>query len=77
MKGMNEDTRNAVRDAMKAQGITQEQMAERLGVHRVHVSRMLTGAASQMPDAWRKLLDELGLDIVAVSKRQTKTGGDS
>ncbi|CAM3836501.1 helix-turn-helix transcriptional regulator [Deinococcus frigens] len=65
---MNEAIRNAVRDAMKAKGLTQEQMAERIGVHRVHVNRMLTGASSDVPDAWQKMLDEVGLDLAPVLK---------
>lgn len=64
MPVVNEAVRDAVRAAMKEQGLTQEQVAERIGVHRVHVSRMLTGEVGEISRPWKALLELVGLQVV-------------
>ena len=49
---------------MVRQHVTQGELAERLGITRQHLSAMLTGRRSRLPDAWAKVLDELGLELV-------------
>lgn len=61
--GMNEDVRSAVKAAMKERGLTQEQVAEELGVDRVYVTRMLSGSVSETPRRWEDLLKLLGLRL--------------
>lgn len=67
MPAVNEAVRNAVRAAMKEQGLTQEQVAERIGVHRVHVSRMLTGEVGEVSRPWKELLALVGIEAVPVT----------
>ena len=34
-----------------------------------NVSRLLSGASGRVPETWQKILDELGLELIAVPKR--------
>lgn len=53
---------------MKARGLTQQAMADKMGVDRVYVNRMLSGNASNPPGHWAAMLDLLGLELVAKPK---------
>jgi len=64
MTTMTEHIRDEVRVAMVRRHVTQGEIAERLGISRQHLSAMLSGRRSRLPDAWEKLLDELGLELV-------------
>ena len=64
METMTEHIREEVRVAMVRQHVTQGELAERLGITRQHLSAMLTGRRSRLPDAWAKVLDELGLELI-------------
>ena len=64
MNTMTEHIRDEVRVAMVRRHVTQGEIAERLGISRQHLSAMLGGRRSRLPDAWEKLLDELGLELV-------------
>jgi transcriptional regulator with XRE-family HTH domain len=64
MNTMTEHIRDEVRVAMVRRHVTQGEIAERLGISRQHLSAMLSGRRSRLPDAWEKLLDELGLELV-------------
>lgn len=68
MKGMNEQVRQVVRERMKEQGITHERLAELTGIQRPNVTRLLTGQSGTIPDNWQKVLDALGLKLVAQSR---------
>ena len=70
MKGMNEQVRQVVRDRMKEQGITHEKLAEVTGIQRPNVTRLLTGQSGTIPDNWQKVLDALGLKLIAEPKTQ-------
>lgn len=70
MDRMTDHIREEVRVAMLRQGVTQAALAERLGLSRQHVSAMLHGRRSNLPEAWEKLLDELGLELI-VRRRGT------
>ncbi|SMB93198.1 helix-turn-helix domain-containing protein [Deinococcus hopiensis] len=65
---MNDRIRLQAREAMKKQGLTQEQLGERAGIPRTHVSQMLSGAIGKMPDRWTALADALGMEIVLQPK---------
>ena len=64
MDPMTEHIREEVRVAMVRRHVTQGEIAERLGISRQHLSAMLSGRRSRLPDAWEKLLDELGLELI-------------
>lgn len=65
---MNQDVRQAVKAVMKQKGLTQEQVADSLGVNRVYINRMLSGGTSNMPGRWGQLLDHLGLELTVKEK---------
>jgi transcriptional regulator with XRE-family HTH domain len=71
MNTMTEHIRDEVRVAMVRRHVTQGEIAERLGISRQHLSAMLSGRRSRLPDAWEKLLDELDLELV-VRQRDKK-----
>lgn len=64
--GMNEQVRNAARHALKNQGLTQAEVAEKIGLKQPDIARLLNGKVGQVPENWQKLLDTLGLQIIAV-----------
>ena len=68
MNGMNEQVRQVVRERMKAEGVTHEKLAELTGIERPNVTRLLTGQSGRVPENWQKVLDALGLELVAVKK---------
>ncbi|GGM02481.1 hypothetical protein GCM10010841_08770 [Deinococcus aerophilus] len=66
---MNEQVRHTVRARMKAQGITQIELGELVGMAQPNVQRLLSGRVGAVPDSWQKVLDALGLELVAVPKK--------
>lgn len=70
MLGMNEKVRQSVRDAMKARGVTHQQLADLTGIERPNITRLLGGSVGKVPDNWQKVLDALGLELVAVPKKE-------
>ncbi|BDP44842.1 hypothetical protein DAETH_48110 (plasmid) [Deinococcus aetherius] len=65
---MNPEVRQAVREAMKDRELTQVELAQRLGMTQPALAKMLTGRTGQVPESWQKVLDELGLKLIAVPK---------
>lgn len=63
MKFVNDDIRTRVKAVMKERGLTQQAVADELGVDRVYVNRMLNGSASQVPARWAEMLGLLGLRL--------------
>ena len=70
---MNPSVREAVRHTMKAQGITQEVLAERVGTVQPSIARLLTGKSGAIPPLWQNVLDTLGLELVAVPKGSSRS----
>lgn len=66
---MNEQVRQAVRESMKAQGVTQTDLGERVGMAQPNIQRLLAGRVGAVPESWQKVLDALGLELVAVPKK--------
>ncbi len=64
---MNERVREKARQTMAQGSYTQETLAKAAGIKQATVSRLLTGRMGQ-PGTWEKLLDALGLELVAVPK---------
>ncbi len=71
-KPMTEDIRKAVKIELVKQSRSQAEVAQRIGVTRQHLSRMLSDHAQSggLPEAWEKLLGELGLEVVVQPKRK-------
>lgn len=70
MTGMNEQVRQTVRERMKAQGMTQTDLGDAVGMAQPHIARLLGGTVGAVPESWQKVLDALGLELIAVPKRE-------
>ncbi|GGR31495.1 hypothetical protein GCM10008957_47770 [Deinococcus ruber] len=70
MTGMNDRVREAVKLAMKERDMSQGKLAARLDVERPSVTRLLSGTSGKVPELWQKILDELGLELIAVPKKE-------
>ena len=68
METVNQDVRTQVKAVMKEKGLTQQAIADKLGVDRVYVNRMLSGHASQVPGRWSEMLELLGLELTVKTK---------
>jgi transcriptional regulator with XRE-family HTH domain len=66
--GMTPEIRERVRLELMRRDITQTAIAARVGVSRQHLSRMLRGHEDGRVDTWRRILNELGLELRAVPK---------
>ncbi len=71
---VNSQIRNAAGKAVERQGLTQKQLAERVGMSQPAVGRVLNGARKGDPDSWQRILGALGLELVAVPKGTNITG---
>ena len=65
---MNDKIVETVKAKMKHDGITQEALANRLGMARTNLVRLVNGHVGSVPKRWQDVLDELGLELVAVPK---------
>ncbi len=65
---MNDDIRNAARDALEKRGWTQEQLAKTAGVKQATVSRFLSGDRNKTAEAVTAMLDALGLQLTVEPK---------
>lgn len=70
MTGMNEQVREAARQALKAQQRTQAEIADQIGLKQPDVARLLSGRVGQIPESWQKLLDALDLELVAQPRQK-------
>ncbi|QBY06490.1 XRE family transcriptional regulator (plasmid) [Deinococcus metallilatus] len=68
MTGMNEDVRAFVKQVMLEQDMSQGELARRTGLARPAVTRLLNGTVGKIPENWQRILDELGIEIIAVKK---------
>ena len=65
---MNSQIRGAAKAALAATGWSQQEVARRARVKQATVSRLLTGERQGEPDTWNRILDVLGLELMAVPK---------
>jgi transcriptional regulator with XRE-family HTH domain len=65
---MNEKIVQTVKAKMKADGISQQALANRLGMERTNLVRLVNGHVGSVPRRWQEVLDELGLELIAVPK---------
>lgn len=70
MTGMNETVRQSVKSTMKEKGLTHQELADLTGIERANVTRLLSGTVGKVPDNWQRVLDALGLELIAVPKRE-------
>lgn len=68
MLGMNAEVREVVHAALERKGLTQAELARRIGMERANLHRLLSGKSGRVPEAWQKIFDELGLELTAKPK---------
>ncbi len=68
MRTMTDEIRHAVKVALAQKRLTQGELAQRIGVSPVHLSRMMKGKRSSVPEAWQRVFDELGLELTVKAK---------
>ncbi|MFB9991199.1 helix-turn-helix domain-containing protein [Deinococcus oregonensis] len=70
---VNEDVRAALLAALKEKGISQAELARRIGVPRQNINRAITGNDPQgkTPPLWERMLEEAGLKLVAIKKNNS------
>lgn len=67
---MNDEIRAKLREKMRAKGMTQEQVAEALGIAPPNLSRMLKeGGSGATPRNWQALYDLLGVELTVREKK--------
>lgn len=71
---MTDEIRHAVKAALVQRRLTQGQLAERIGITPQHLSRMMQGQRSNVPEAWQKVFDELGLELTVRPARRAPSG---
>ena len=65
---MNEQVRDGVRKAIEQRGVSQREIADRLGIKPENLSRMLNGRVNGVSKLWRGLLETLDLELTAVPR---------
>jgi transcriptional regulator with XRE-family HTH domain len=65
---MNEKIVQTVKAKMEADGISQGELSRRLGMQRSNLARLVNRRAGDIPRRWQEILDELGLELIAVPK---------
>lgn len=60
--------RQQMREEMRRQGLTQAELARRLGVQPPTVAQVVNGRRGHIPRSLVQILDELGLTLTAIPK---------
>jgi len=69
MNETDQTIRQAIREAMLSQGLTQAELAQKLGVKQPSVAQLISGKYGAVPASLLNALDALGLEIVIQPKR--------
>ncbi len=72
---VNERIRIRIREAMNMQGVTQAELARRLGVKPPSLAQILSGKRGTMPESLMDVLHALGLTLEAVPADGPKREG--
>jgi predicted transcriptional regulator len=65
---MNPQIREMIRHQMKRRNLSQEALGELVEMSQPNIARSLSGRSGSIPSTWARILDELGLELVAVPK---------
>lgn len=65
---MTDDIRTAMREYLAMSGLTQTELGEKAGKHKMTVSKALSGDLGKVPGIWEALLDAAGLKLVVMPK---------
>jgi predicted transcriptional regulator len=59
---VNDEIRRLVKETMAEKGLSQQAVADALGLKRPNITRMLSGRSGQVPVNWQGLFDLLGVE---------------
>lgn len=65
---VNTQIRETAQCGLSSKGWSQHELAKRAGIKQATVSRLLTGERQGEPETWQRLLNALGLELIAVPK---------
>ena len=65
---MNDRVRMTTKAVMAEKGISTYKLAELVNSSQPNVARALSGRSGSIPTTWQKILDALGLELIAVPK---------
>ncbi len=65
---VNTQIRETAQRGLSSKGWSQLELAKRAGIKQATVSRLLTGGRQGEPETWERLLNALGLELVALPK---------
>lgn len=65
---MTDKVREVVRVELARRQLKQTELADKIGKSRQYVNAAIQGRAADMPEIWQQILDELGLELIAVPK---------
>ena len=68
--GMDDRIRKALLKAMSEQGVSQADLARRMGVQPQSITKLLSGERGKVPQSVLRALDTLGLELVVREKGQ-------
>lgn len=68
MNSVNKTIRQTIKDQMKTHELTQRELAKRTNMHETNLARLLAGRSGKINEGWQRVLDELGLELVALPK---------
>ena len=69
---MNEQIRQAMRDAIEAQGTSQNKIADALDTNQPNINRLLAGRSGKIPDLMHDVLEHLELELMAIPANKVK-----
>ena len=65
---MNLQIRESIKNRMRQQNLSQEALGELVDMAQPNIARALSGRSGSIPSTWARILDALGLELVAVPK---------
>lgn len=68
MSALQEALSTLLTDELRRKGVTRTQLADRAGIDKMHLSRMLTGKVAGSLVAWDRLFDALGIHAMELTK---------
>ncbi len=65
---VNDHIRQAIRIELAKRNMKQAELAEKMGMSKQYLNRIMLGQIGKIPKTWEKLLDEFDLELVVRQK---------
>ena len=66
---VNDHIRQAIRIELAKRNMKQTELAEKMGMSKQYLNRVMLGQIGKIPKTWEKLLEEFDLELVVRSKK--------